>query len=135
MMDITYINCKEAADKLNETNDCGVKALAISAQISYGKARFILESVGRKHRRGINGRMIVEAMNKIRVTPLVNEDVKSTVVEFGRRVTPNTFAKLKPTGSYFCITRNHAIAIRNGVVEDWTAGRKNQIKAFIKVED
>lgn len=135
MMDITYINCKEAAQKLGETNDCTVKALAISAQISYGKAHFIMGSVGRKDKKGANMRQIVAALNKIRVTPLDKSDIKVARQELGRRVTPKTFAKLHPTGSYYCVTCSHAIAIRNGVVEDWTAERKHQIIAYVKVED
>ena len=134
MSNTTYIGCKMVADRMGETNDCTVKALAITAGISYEDAHALMASVGRKTGKGANGEMILKALSKTLNVTLTPKNVKTCKGEYGKRLTPNVFARMHPKGKFYCITRNHALAIVDGKVEDWTAGRKHQIRCFVEVK-
>lgn len=134
MSKTTYIGCKIAADKLEETNDCSVKALAITTGISYKDAHKIMASVGRKTGGGASGHMVLKALSKTLNVEITPKDVKICRAEYGKRLTPNGFARINPKGKYYCLTRNHAIAIVDGVVEDWTRGRRHQIRCFVEIK-
>jgi len=134
MKTINISSCNLSSEALQETNDCAVKALAITLQIPYGLAHAHLRIVGRKNRGGVNGEMILKALTRASGEVYSTNSVRTTRGVFGRHVTPRTFAQLMPKGHYFCITRNHAIAVVDGVVEDWTAQRNHKVKAFIEVK-
>lgn len=127
-MRMTYETAVHDQERFNETNDCTVKAYAITKNIDYATARAVCAGAGRKARQGMSLDQIAKSLG-VRV-----QDFRGCRQEFGKRVTPKTFAKMFPKGRYYCVTRNHAIAIVDGVVEDWTASRRNQIMFFIEVK-
>ena len=134
MKTINIISCNITSDMMKENNDCAVKALAITLQIPYDLAHAHFRRIGRKNGMGVTGVMILRALTRSTGDNYTHDNVGTTRGEFGRHVTPRTFAQLMPKGHYLCITRNHAIAVVDGVVEDWTAQRNHKIKAYIEVK-
>ena len=128
-MPINYLSCKAGAEMLNDNNFCTVVALACTKQIKFSEAYDICKANGRKHGRGMMPYQITKMLG------IRNEDWISCRERYGKRLTPDTFARMHPKGRYYCLTRNHAIAIVDGIVQDWTAGRRNQIIHFVKIED
>lgn len=127
-MRIDYEKMNLAAMNNNDNNMCTVIALACCKNWTYEGAYKYAQKHGRKHGCG----MIVSKIE--RMLGIKWEDWKWTQELYGRRLTPNTFAKMHPKGKYYCLTRSHAIAIVDGVVQDWTEGRRYQIQRFIEVK-
>ena len=133
-MRMTYIKANMASERYGEQNDCAVKAYSIARNWQYDHVHAMFKEVGRKKGRGSTGDMIAKVMGFASWSVLCNSGrVGSTLIKHGRRLTPGTFAKMYPKGRYICITRNHALAVVDGSVEDWTKGRRNHIKWFIEV--
>jgi hypothetical protein len=44
-----------------------------------------------------------------------------------------TIGKALPKGKYVLLFRGHAAALVDGVIEDWTAGRRKRILGYFKV--
>ena len=126
-MRIDYAKMEMAVKRNKDNNACTVIALACVKNWTYEGAYKYAEKHGRKHGRG----MLVDKIE--RMLGIAWTDWKWTREQYGKRMTARTFAKLHPKGKYYCLTRSHAIAIVDGVVQDWTAERNHQIQRFIEV--
>jgi len=117
---------------------CTVAALAMTLDWSFGKAHRHMAKAGRKNGRG---------MFRNVWGPAIQEAAESTGKRFkeghyhilgdGRAMTLKRFCKEYPTGTYYIQVNQHALAIVDGVMHDWTAntaGRRKIISSFKLVE-
>jgi hypothetical protein len=126
----TYKTCLEISNSKNEKNDCGVTAIAIALGIGYDKAHKVLSSVGRKPRRGISFNMLKDAIENV----TGKEPMYQTILKpNGSQYTGVTIGKALPKGKYVLLFRGHAAALVDGVIEDWTDGRRKRILGYFKV--
>ena len=153
------MNAYEELRKANDDKraDCAVIALALLTDSDYSKVEALLADFGRKKNCGTGLSMIMAALAELKPDkfPLMEADPYSKPLEsylfdvyheflnegylervVGRgRPTVNRIAKLREyeKGKYLLLTRNHAIAMIDGEVLDWTKGRRNVVKSIIKV--
>jgi hypothetical protein len=126
----TYKTCLKISNSKNEDNDCGVTAIAIATGIGYNKAHKVLSSVGRKPRRGISFKMLQDAIETVTgKMPTLEIILKPN----GSYYTGVTIGKALPKGKYVLLFRGHVAALVDGVIEDWTAGRRKRILGYFKV--
>lgn len=125
---MNYEDLQSASKSMHETNDCGVKALAVVAGLSYEEAHAKLARNGRTPRKGtpdVITRKVLSALG-YKTEPVI---VKAkTVRTLGREL------KYRQ-GAYLVWTSNnrHILAIRDGKVCDWTKGRLHRIHRVEKV--
>ena len=125
----TYRTVLESSNKFNETADCSVISMSIATGKSYEECHKAFKEAGRKDRRGVGLGMIENVLQQFGF----NNEIKVCATELGKRITVNQAGKYLKDGKYIAVTRNHALAIVNGVVHDWTEGRRHQVKFFYKV--
>ena len=126
----TYNTCLEISNSKNEKNDCGVTAIAIATGIGYDKAHKLFCLLGRKPRRGVSFNMLESAIQFI-VGSL--PEFKVILKPNGSQYTGVTIGKALPKGKYILLFRGHAAALVDGVIEDWTDGRRKRILGYFKV--
>jgi len=139
--------------RLRETNDCVVRAIASSFDVSYMKAHRWAESYfDRKYRKGVYmtstkmekchqkfgskiKRIGVECRDNWGIVPGIKKrDYNGEI--FYTATTVNRFIKEHPVGRYFLIVKGHAFAVIDGIVEgnysDATQKRK-KLRAVFKI--
>jgi hypothetical protein len=109
-----------SAAGFNEERDCAVRAYSFYKKISYEDSHKKFKANGRKDRRATFLPVIekVIGLDGLHVKNLKKED----------RPTLNRLMKLYPNKRIYAVTRNHAVAIINGVIYDtWKPGKKTKI--------
>jgi hypothetical protein len=106
---------------------CGVVAIAVAGQVSYGKAKALAESdpvAPRTPRKGTPCETIIRSINKL------GAEVFEYDVPKGSK-TLESFAKNHPEGVWLCLNNGgkHITAIRDGKIMDWADehGRKKRV--------
>lgn len=135
----TYERLNKAIGNTREKQDCPVVAVSLLCDVSYNDARIALKRVGRRKNCGISNYMgflsVFEQFNKnlVQLNSLQVYPIKSN----GNRgcYTPISIVKAFPKGKYLLITRNHAIALIDGVVQDWSVNNRLHIKKIYAVLD
>lgn len=122
---ITFQYCEEQREAMNETNDCTVKALAISANMAYKEAHSIMKKAGRRNRRGMHTPSIKKGFE---LAGFKLEKVKHTAKTVG-----NISQDCAKSKSYVATTARHILAITNATVQDWTDGRRHRIQELYEV--
>jgi hypothetical protein len=115
-----------------ENNSCTVVALACTLDWSYGKAHRHMAKHGRKNRRGMHMETWLPALEEA----AAKEGKTVRELNGPRGMTIGRFAKEYPKGTYYIRVNKHAVAIINGVMQDWTAntaGRRKILNCF-KIE-
>ena len=101
----------KADDGFNETRDCTVRALAISAGIKYYIAHNIARDAGRRSRCGF-------------YVPKIIKEAKKNGLQFYKcvrsSITIQKFLKKYPKGRFYCRRSGHAFAVIDGVILDTT---------------
>lgn len=123
---MNYKQVKKESEKLNEHNDCAVRATTLASGFSYDHVHRLYSLCGRKHRRGVK-RYITDKVWKhlgLKVKPV---QVKSKTV--------CTLERELRFGKYLVFTRGHLLALIDGVVQDWTKGRRHRVVRVYKVVD
>lgn len=146
MASITYKACVKQQRLNNEDNDCSVKALSIVTNKPYAEAHAALKAQGRKNKRGATVHQILRALRTLGfdVVNNVPEDLTdAAAVEEWLENSPQhkynvktatTATNLPKEGRRFlCVTCNHIFAVTNGVVQDWTEGRRNRVNTVFEV--
>ena len=106
----------------NDTNNCAVVATALAANVPYGKAFNLLKSLGRQTGRGTPCYMLAKAFNQLGFRLVEKGDIRT------RWGTVSTITKKLPSkGTFIAYVSGHVLTIRNGVVMDWTEGRRHRI--------
>ena len=101
-----------------DTNDCTIRALAISANIPYTHAHKIGTEAGRKNGRGFHPARLLKVAKKEYGITYKKKRYKSITIQ--------RFIKENPTGRYYVATNRHAFAIINGVIYDKMQNRPLQ---------
>lgn len=129
--------------EMGEKNDCSVKALAIACNMSYEEAHALCARHGRKPRRGMKTKQIIEAVAEagyvleriipqqfIQQYPGVHKGLKCITTHHPVRF-PNVWAH---KATYLAFQTSHVLAIVDGKVQDWTAQRANKLISIYRVE-
>lgn len=120
---IDYAHCVAASERMNEARDCGVRAVAIAAQIPYEKAHGILSSFGRVNRKGTQTRMVIAA-----ITLYVNWYVLIRGINYSGKTVHSVVSELSKEGVFLVKTTNHFFVIRGGAIQDWiTEDRRHRV--------
>ena len=101
-----------------ERRDCTVRALSLVANISYEKVHNAWENAGRKNRKGIVARKVLQ-----KVCKSLNLEAK----QVKRSGTLKKLIVQYPEGKLFCLKRGHAFALIDGVIHD-----ENRLSSHIK---
>jgi len=113
----------------NDSNNCTVVTTAIAANVPYGKAFNLLKSLGRQTGKGIPFAQIDKYVFKELGYNLIKQGDSST-----RWGTVSTITnKLPSKGTFIAYVRGHVLTIRDGIVMDWTEGRRHRIKRVYQV--
>jgi hypothetical protein len=124
-----------------ETNDCTVKALAVSLDIPYDQAYlYAMRSFNRRRNTGPTPNVLKRAFSSDKAfTELQSKALKTTYKQvdgrmLDREMTIGTFVKTYPSGTYYVVVSRHALVIKNGIVYDHSDKPKRRIKLAWKVE-
>jgi hypothetical protein len=115
----------------SENNDCVVRAIASSSDMTYDSAHeFVKETFRRKNGKGTFG--FVQGMNLMskngkeingKDIQIISEEYNTMLyyvvvkgVKKLRVTTTSSFVKKYPIGSYIVIVKNHAFTIKDGVI-------------------
>ena len=106
----TYTNTKSLrAEGFNERRDCTVIALAAVTGLPYPRCHAALKAVGRKDRRGVPFRQVVQK---------VARDVGYSFSQVCRSGSLRRFVLQNPQGAFYVTIRGHAFAVLDGVIHD-----------------
>ena len=97
-----------------ENNYCAVIAVAIAADVSYGKARSYLFKEGRKDGKGTPPVWTYRALAKLGYTTSEYSGKYPKTLATAARVLPKR-------GTFLIHTRGHISAVKEGVLQDWAA--------------
>ena len=130
---VQYTDKPQLAQDLNESNDCFVRALAISANISYNEAHGIAEELfNRKVGEGTtmvqSTIMSPKGRNYFQHRHIALEPVNHTYVRKDKKVhnlNVRGFYNRYGKGTYLVLVPHHAIAIVDGVIQDWDNLKKH----------
>ena len=123
---MNYAKAQRQAMNASENNDCSVKAVAIACDVPYKVAQKALEKQGRKARKGASLGSIQLAVASL---GYAMEPVKVNAKTVKTLDREPVVAK----GHYMALVNGHILAIKDGVIEDWTDGRRNRILLTYKV--
>ena len=121
-----YIKSKEISQRMCETNDCAVKAIAIACDVPYRVAHKALELQGRKKRGGSALSWIHNAIKGLGFEINAVDTTAKTITSLPRDRQHNQ-------GYYIALVSGHVAAMVDGQVEDWSEGRRNRIKVLYKI--
>lgn len=108
----------------NESKDCAVRAIAIACGVDYNEAHLALNIAGRKNRSGTWDWQINDAIELLGKSYKYHFPTQPN----GCRYTPKTIGKwVDKNKTYIAKVRGHVLAVKGGVVVDWTNGRKHRI--------
>jgi len=120
----------------NDTKCCTVIATSIAFDTPFDEMqKFFFNHMGRKRNKGIPFSKHLDKIQKVannfgyNVTKLNIKDYKKTGI-----MTPNNCTQYLDKGTYLLGIRRHIIAVKNGIVEDWTKGKRHHITELYKVE-
>lgn len=106
-----------------ETNDCTVKAWAVTTGDDYDTAHYIMADVaGRRHRAGPRMTEFMKAYQTMGYSLRLRRVTAKTMVTLGRELAGTRGGILVITGK-----GRHAVGVLNGRVVDWTEGRRNRV--------
>lgn len=124
-----YTTIYEEAKQFGETRDCAVKAAAIATGTEYARVHRLFAIQGRRNRCG----------SKQHWTPAVLEHLGYEMEEitYAARVkgarTVRTAERVLQRGTFLVRVSGHILCIKDGEVQDWTAGRQHRVKAVYRV--
>lgn len=131
----TFAKTRTQREAYNETNDCSVVAVAIAGKVSYDMAHSVLKKCGRVNRKGASIQAVSAAFASIGAKEIKVNMMKLREKNKGVGLTPNNVTKvLSKYRNYVAYTHDHVIAIRKGVVEDWTEGKRHRITELYEVK-
>tara|TARA_R110002167_G_scaffold243200_2_gene448776 strand:+ start:769 stop:1206 length:438 start_codon:yes stop_codon:yes gene_type:complete len=125
-----YQHLKTQSEKINETNDCAVKAIAVACGIQYKDAWNLARKFGRRFRGRTNSYRIT--FPAIKSKGFVCTDVWNHKMNKAK-----TIRSLKPLipsrGVFLVFVRGHVFAVRGGEIHDWSEGRCHRITLIVRV--
>jgi hypothetical protein len=110
-----------------ETNCCTVIAVAVAANIGFGKAYHAMKREGRKDRRGAYFTQYKAALVKLGYKVERRDMYMGKTLATAKRLCPKQ-------GTFLINTRSHVTCIRDGVMVDWAADN-NSRKRIIGIHE
>ena len=115
-----------------DSNFCSVLAVAVVADISYGKAFHAYKREGRRTRTGTHKITQHSVLKQFKLKS--ERDYDKTAIYSGKTLNNVLTACKRWTGRYLVYVRGHVLAVRDGICEDWTAeGSRRRVIAIYKV--
>lgn len=112
---------------MKESNDCTVKAFAVTFNTSYEKAHVHLKKhCGRQNRKGIVSREVI-------VPSLKNTKYKVGPYTRANRITLKNFIEKHNEGRFYVCVRGHALSVVDGVIYDYKEGLRRQVTWAMRV--
>ena len=133
-----YAQVRIDAESYRENNDCTVVATALVCNAKYEDAHAALKKYGRVKGKGAGPHIYLKACSDLGVKTRWLE--WSEICELARRngaryLTSNSVVRaLPPKGKYLIRTHSHLAAVVDGVMEDWTEGRRFRVKQMWEVK-
>ena len=135
-----YTRTRNESVQVGETNDCSVVAFSIAFEISYKTSHAMHAKYGRKPRCGTSYKTHVLCVNEMELQGYTTEEIipRKVYERYGKviqgKYSLKSIGAAYPEGRYLVKVRGHILAMVDGVIEDWSEGRKLQVKTIIKVE-
>ncbi len=123
---MNYSKTVTKSNEYRENNDCSVKAVAITCDVSYTVAHKALAKCGRGLRKGVSVFTIQKAVSLLGYDMNVVEHTAKTISTVSRD-------RAVQDGYYMVLVRGHVASVVNGKVEDWTEGRRHKIAWVYKI--
>jgi hypothetical protein len=117
-------------NELDDSNACAVIAFSIVTGMSPEIMQKAFSLVGRKKGRGVRPTMIHEVLQGFSIP---HEWLHGVRQPNGSHYTPKTIGRYCHKGKYIAFSRSHALAVVDGIVHDWTDGRKHRIIHLLKI--
>jgi hypothetical protein len=132
-MDLKTI--QETREYLSDKGCCALVATAVAFDIGFKESQQYYDNAGRRRRTGTSILQINRVVDKLKLSQAVNvEQEKPSIYTNGKTMTAGNCIKyLDDDCNYIALTSGHALGIREGKVEDWTAGRRHHITKLYKV--
>lgn len=152
-----YSKSREASKAIGEKRDCAVIAISIFCDVSYNEAHEALARAGRKPGHGTYRFMQAQAVRELTGKNFVAHDVEEKFwvkekTEFERNIRskypekyntknltvkqiekfPEAWAHIK---NALIFVRGHVLCLRDGVVHDWSKGKRMHIEEIWIMED
>ena len=123
-----YEHLQKQSVGMGECNDCTVKALALVSGMEYKYCHSLLAKHGRPRRGGPSWGQFYAAVKEMGLWKEEYPVKSKTVTTLGRELA-------NVTGRFIVETSGgrHVCAVVNGVVEDWTEGRRHRVRKVWKV--
>tara|TARA_R110001606_G_scaffold199387_2_gene347072 strand:- start:3108 stop:3731 length:624 start_codon:yes stop_codon:yes gene_type:complete len=122
----TFADVREDAIAAGDRNYCAPLAIALATDTSFTKSAEMMETYGRKKGKGSSVNMITRSLRslgfKIEDQPQFAKGTVSTIAN-----------RLEADSTYMVQVRRHIICVKNGEVQDWTAGRKHRVTHVWKI--
>jgi hypothetical protein len=125
----------------NEWNDCAVRALALSTNVSYTKAHGLLKAEGRRDRKGTKlpqiKRCLATLCNESAITNYQEIGSSAPYMSLARPAFPTLQETIRKysTGRYLIIATGHALTLIDGVVHDkgQISGPRSRVRNIFKI--
>lgn len=116
-----------ASSYYKDHNYCTVIALAVTCNLKFGKSKAIMSRNGRVTGKGA-------------CLPIIEQ----AIAEAGHRVVKKSYSvggtmstvasRLDSSKTYMVFVRGHVAAVRDGIVQDWTEGRRHRVQVVWEIE-
>jgi hypothetical protein len=135
---VTYEQIKKASDRVKETNDCSVMALALVLGVSYETVHLALDAAGRKYRGGTPLYVTEKAVKALGFRVARYYSAERLGLEVGVRRPKTGDAAKNPDAwahlpNLYLRVPDHAAALLRGKVEDWTVDRDAPILEALEI--
>lgn len=132
---VTYESLNQSARHYRgERNYCTVIAVAIAAGVKFGKARSLFERHGRKTGKGTYFPQQQAAFNELGLELVMDNDLTREAYNTHLCLITN---RLPKTGTFMVYTSGHVSAVKDGVLEDWSArqgrGARKRVLSIYRV--
>lgn len=119
---------------LSDRNNCALNAMAIILNKPYYEVYKVFKSHGRVTGKGSSVRIISIALNVLKQgSP--EKAINNFQMPTSIKMSLAKFAKQYPTGKYYVIKRNHALALIDGVwYDNQEPNPRSYVKWFFKVD-
>lgn len=127
-----FSEMQSQANAAREANDCAVKAVAIATNTDYATVLAMMNKAGRKAGRGTPWYVVWQTLSQLgfKATRVNVRDEFISKYPRGHQILksvtthhPDRFNSVWANGkTYLMCTKNHILAVVNGVNHDWTRG-------------
>ena len=127
-MSHTATSIADASNAKGETNDCTVRAIAVSTGVDYDIVHDALRARGRRNRRGAYERQWLPAIQD------VGFQYEIVTHKFSGRTARTIESELRRRGGRYIVkVARHAIGFDGEKFIDWAAGRLNRVKVVYQI--